>query len=542
MTLKLRILIPFAVLLLVVMSAFGQDASQNRVSDLRDTHVIQMLHHDRSLPLTEMQPAPRIAGVMRVRPNRDLVVETNTDAPVTNGSIDSVMQMSIGTAATPAPSSSFKGVGNGFSGPQGSWTVNVAPPDTVGDVGPNYIVQAVNSGFAIFDKAGNVLYGPVNLQTLWSGFSGNCSKYNDGDPTVNYDQNADRWIIAQFAVSKKPYAECVAVSTGSDPRGSWYRYSYGFSDFPDYPKVAVWSNAYFFTYNMFTNFSGYGKVCAHDRAKMLAGQSNSMLCVNTATNQQGLLASELDGTMAPTNGPYMTRFTPQTNQNQLQTWKLNVNWAANTFTATALPSVTVASFTPACISATRGACIPQSGSTTKLESLGKEVMNRFAYRNFGDHESIVVAHSVGGDTAGQIRWYELRVSGGNPTLYQQGTYAPDTDYRWMPSIAMDKLGNIAVGYSRSGSIKPNIYYTSRSAADALGTMGSEATMLSGVTTGSQKGTYGSPAKELQRWGDYSAMVVDPADDCTFWFTTEYLPSDGIFNWSTRIGSFKMPGC
>src|SRR5207237_1440657 len=184
-----------------------------------------------------------------------------------------------------------------------------------------------------------------------------------------------------------------------------------------------------------------------------------------------------------------------------------------------------------------GTCIPQAGTTQRLDSLADRLMYRLAYRNFGDHQSLVVDHSVTVGSSVGVRWYELRVVGGNPTVYQQGTYAPDSGYRWMGSVAMDQSGNIGLGFSISSStLHPGIHYTGRLAGDAAGTMTQgEGTIVDGA--GSQTGNRG-----LTRWGDYSAMTVDPTDGCTFWYTNEYIPANGEFNWKTRIGTFKLPGC
>jgi len=505
----------------------------------------RMVHMDLSKPLREIIPTPRQAGVKRVVPNRPIPIDVDRTNPVQDVGVDSVIQMAPGTAQAPSVNSNFLGVGNGFSGPQGTWSVNVAPPDTVGDVGPNYIVQAVNSGFAIFNKTGTVLYGPVNTNTIFSGFGGGCQTNNDGDATVNYDQMSDRWIVAQFSVSTTPYLECVAVSQTSDPRGSWYRFSYSFgsTNFNDYPKFGVWPDGYYITYNIFGSTS-FGEVCAHDRSKMLNGQANTMQCFTTGSNVQGLLPSDMDGSIQPPAGSpnYVVRF----GSNNLQLWKFHVDWttpANSTFTGPT--NISVASFTASCSTSTRGACVPQAngGTSYYLEALADRLMNRFAYRNFGDHESLTVAHSIGGQTAANVRWYELRSPNATPTVYQSGSYGPDTSWRWVASTAMDQQGNMAMGYSvSSGSISPTIRYTTRNAGDAPGTMGTEADILTSITHASQIGTYGSPAKPLQRWGDYSSMVVDPSDDCTFWYTTEYIPTQGIFNWATRIASFKIPTC
>lgn len=194
--------------------------------------------------------------------------------------------------------------------------------------------------------------------------------------------------------------------------------------------------------------------------------------------------------------------------------------------------MTVASYTTACGST--GTCIPQSGTSQQLDSLSDRIMYRLAYRNYGDHEAFVTDHAVTVGGAVGTRWYEFRLSGGNPTVYQQGTYAPDTTYRWMGSIAMDHVGNIALGYSQSSSSShPSIRFTGRAPGDPLGTMTqAETTTITGA--GSQT--------SYSRWGDYTSMAVDPTDDCTFWYTNEYEPANGSFNWHTRLTSFTLPGC
>ena len=442
-------------------------------------------------------------------------------------------------ALAPVTSTNFDGIGNGFSGPAGTFSVNSAPPDTNGDVGPNHFVQVVNSELAIFNKSGTAVYGPVPINTLWSGFGGGCQTNNDGDPTVVYDPIADRWVISQFSVSTTPYLQCVAVSQTPDPTGAYYRYSFSYgTGFNDYPKMGVWPDAYYITFNMFTNGSTFAgaKVCAYDRAKMLTGQPATQQCFNTTTSYGGLLPADLDGARQPPAGSPNYVLGLGTSTNDLAFWKFHVDWttpANSTFTGPT--TLTVATYAAAC--GASGTCVPQSGTTQKLDSLSDRLMLRLAYRNFGDHEALVVNHSVTAGSGVGVRWYELRLDAGhNPSIFQQGTYAPDSNYRWMGSIAMDQAGNMALGFSVSGTgIHPQIHYTGRLAADAAGTMTQgEGSFIDGA--GSQTGS------NLSRWGDYSSMTVDPVDDCTFWYTTEYIPSNGAFNWKTRIGSFKFPGC
>lgn len=452
---------------------------------------------------------------------------------------DGAVQSAGSGSFAPALGAGFEGVGQGFSGPQGTFTVNSAPPDTNGAVGATQYVQIVNSAFAVFDKSTKaVVYGPVTTNTLWSGFGGPCETDNDGDAVVVYDKAAGRWVISQFAVTAAPYFQCVAVSATSDATGAYYRYAFPYgSSFPDYPKMGVWPDAYYETFNMFNGntFAG-AKLCAYDRNSMLSGAAATQQCFQLSTSYGGVLPADLDGSTAPPAGSpnYLMNF----GSNSLNLWKFHVDWINTANTTLAGPTnIPVASFAAAC---SGGTCIPQYGTRQKLDSLADRLMFRLAYRNFGTYQSLVVSHSVKVGTSRKnpytgIRWYEIRNPSGTPVVYQQSTFSPDTNYRWMGSVAMDKLGDMALGYSvSSSSIHPGIRYTGRLVSDAPSTMQAENSIIEGL--GSQSGN------NLSRWGDYSAMTVDPTDDCTFWYTTEYLQNTGSFNWNTRIASFKFPSC
>jgi len=425
----------------------------------------------------------------------------------------------------------------------------VAPPDTTGDVGPNHYVQWVNLRYSIYTlsrDANNQISGfnlapgfPKQGNVVWQGFGGRCQTDNDGDPIVQYDQLADRWILTQFAVSSTPYTQCVAVSTSPDPTGTYFRYAFSYSrSFNDYPKMGVWPDAYYITYNMFRNGASFtgNTVCAFERAQMLAGLSARQACVNT-TGGHSLEPADLEGTVPPPPGsPNLLMSLTST---AVQFWRYSVNWVAGTATLTGPTNVAgVAAFSRACGG---GACIPQPGTTTQLDTLADRLMYRLSYRNFGTHEALVINHSVTSGSGTAIRWYELRNATGQtlgsaaPVLRQQGTYAPTSDFRWMGSAAMDKTGGIAVGYniSNASTIRPSIRYAYRGPADPLGTMGNETSILDG--TASQTGS-------LTRWGDYSTISVDPVDGCTFVFTTEFIPANGNFNWTTYIHSFKLSTC
>jgi methionine-rich copper-binding protein CopC len=488
------------------------------------------VHHDVSPPLSSIAPATPPPTDQK----KDKEPKKGPPVPAQSAS-DPVVQSSLGSASAPALGLGFEGIGDGFSGPSGAFAVSSAPPDPNGAVGPNNFVEIVNQSFAVFDKSGTPLYGPVPTNTVFAGFGGGCETNDDGDATVEYDKLANRWVISQLSVSTTPYLQCVAVSTSGDPTGSYYRYSFQYANFPDYPKLGVWPDAYYMTFNQFRNgvtFVG-PEACAYDRNAMLSGQAATQQCFTLSSSYGSLLPSDLDGsTPPPASSPnYLLAFAT----NSLQLWKFHVDWTIPTNSTLNGPtSIPVASFSPACNGG--GTCIPQSGTTQQLDSLADRLMYRLAYRNFSDHESLVVDHSVtAGNTTVGVRWYELRDPNGTPTVYQQGTYAPDSTDRWMGSIAMDRNGDVALGFSVSSPTShPGIHYTGRLAGDPLGTMTQgEGTILDGT---------GSQTSNLSRWGDYTSMSVDPSDDCTFWYTNEYLSTSGSFNWHTRVGTFKLPGC
>ena len=491
--------------------------------------VSSAVYSDVSAPirdLTGVAPAPSTDKGKKDKPLRPLPNRGNALRQA-DGALQTVSGPLVGTTA----GLGFAGVGQGDYG----FTDQYAPPDTNGAVGATQYVQWVNTYFAVFDKASGAIASgfPKPGNSIWAGFGGGCQTNNDGDPIVQYDKLANRWILTQFSVSTTPYLQCVAVSTTSDATGSYYRYAFTEPYFNDYPKLGVWPDGYYLSFNMFNGSSFAGaRACALDRAKMLTGAAATQQCFQLSTSYGGLLPSDLDGTTAPPVGSpdYYLNY----GANSLNLWKFHVDFTTPvSATFTGPTNIPVASFSAACGGG--GTCIPQPGTANQLDSLADRLMYRLAYRNFGDHEALVVNHSVtvGGVTS--VRWYELRGPGGTPSVFQQGTLsASDGTSRWMGSIAMDKAGDIALGYSASSSsVYPSIRYTGRVPGDPLGTMESETVIQSGT---------GYQATGLSRWGDYSAMSVDPVDDCTFWYTNEYLKSNGTWNWSTRIASFKFPGC
>lgn len=456
------------------------------------------------------------------------------------GTSDGALQASATVTPATIAGVNRDGVGVGITS---SYQDCCTPPDTNLAVGATEVVQWVNLDYAVFDKAtGTLLSGPTHGNTIWSGFpASGCANNNDGDPIVKFDAQNQRWIMTQFSVSTTPYLQCVAVSNGPTfVDATWNLYAYSFGNlFPDYPKVGVWPDGYYFSFNMFRNgatFTG-AYACALDGAAARAGSSASMQCFNTGS--ASLLPADLDGAtgavgstqLPPAGAP---GYFMNLGSNALQLWRMHVNFADSTQTTLTGPTTFgTAAFSQACGG---GTCVPQAGTSQKLDSLGDRLMYRLSYRNFGPYESLVVSHSVAGSGTAAPRWYELRDTGKGYSIYQQSSYAPDATYRWMSSAAQDKQGNLAIGYSASSTgISPDIRYAGRLASDPASTLRQEV-LVSLPSNGSQTGPY-------SRWGDYSSMTLDPSDDCTFWYTTMYYKAKGgSFTWSTRMLNFKFAGC
>ncbi len=504
--------------------AVGQAASQQP-----EVHLLKRL--GQTPPLRNLPPmiAPDGRRVIPIHP-----LPQKPETIVT----DTVQQTSASPLVATTGGLNFEGVGNGAYG----YAVHVAPPDTNGAAGATQYVQWVNLAFAVFDKStGNLLYGPAAGNTLWQGSSlSACAANNDGDVIAQYDKAAGRWWMSQLSYTgAPPYYLCIAVSATSDALGSWYLYALEWTSdtLPDYPKVGIWPDGYYISVNLFYAeilFVG-AQACALQRDAMLNNLDAGVVCF-TQSSYASLLPSDLDGSNPPPAGS--PNFYVTLGSGALGLFRFHVDWANPSNSSMTGPfNIPVAAFNKACGG---GTCIPQPNTTQQLDSLADRLMYRLAYRNFGDHESLLVSHSVatGGSkkraSGSGVRWYEIRNPNGSPSVFQQGTFAPDSNFRWMPSIAMDKVGDMAVGYSvSSGSVYPSIRYTGRVPSDPLGTLEAENSIIEGS---------GSQLSNLSRWGDYSSMAIDPGDDCTFWYTTEYLQQSGTFNWNTRIASFKFPGC
>ena len=452
------------------------------------------------------------------------------------------------TPRAPSAIQNFDGLDISASG---GWV----PPDPNGDVGPNHYIQVVNIALGIYNKSGSQL-ASFSFDTLFgSGLPATaCNTSNFGDPIVLYDAISGRWIAIDFAFSNAngPFYQCIAVSKSADPvGGGWWLYTVDVSTptppapgvywFNDYPKMAVWADGIYLSANMY-NAAGTvletARVFVFNRDDLINGAPTGLRnrYYDVGGSYSTLLPSNLRGALPPSGTPAF--FASIDEPNLFHLWKFHVtSWSPTVVTSFTGPTnLAVNNFTMPCYAASIFLCVPQLGTTQRVDALGDRLMMQLQYRNFSGVESLWVNHTVAasypvGDPTG-VRWYEIRNPNSVPSVYQQGTFQPDSNYRWMGSLAVDQQGNMALGYSvSSASMYPAIRYTGRSAADSLGKLcAGETSLIEG--TGSQIGTNG------YRWGDYSAMTIDPADDLTFWYTNEYFSTTSS-SWRTRIGSFKL---
>jgi len=506
---------------------------------------------------------------------------------------------------------SFDGLGAGFEGPQGPSTAG-NPSDNSLAVGPDHIMQTVNSRLAIFskkgkkyDKTGTVLYGAVPNNTVFKGFGGTCEARNNGDTVVRYDQLADRWLIVmpifrrsavrpdqppvwtpgatvytsppgianqpgaaaklfvppptpapdpaatprggqpgqrgqQPPQEQGPYSMCYAISTSADPLGTYYRYEFLRPLFPDYPRPAVWPDGYYVPSSTSDDIVEK-HACVVDRAHMLKGQPATEQCV-VIGGVNFLNNADLDGkTLPPSGAPNImiaaggTQLKGDFDDDAMFVWQFHVDWKDSSKTRVSGPArVTVAPYHYLC-NGQLSHCVPQPGTDRRLDAQGDKLMARVVYRRVNNVESLVAVHSVNTEAAaGGVRWYEFRVAKDrNVALHQQGTYAPDGSYRWMGSPAIDKRGNIGIGYSFGGT--PHFAgqrFAARLFSDPPGTLSlREAVLVEGEAA----------QATTVRWQDYSQTAVDPSDDCTIWYVGDYYQK-GATNYSTRIGAFVLPGC
>ncbi|MGB9072068.1 MAG: choice-of-anchor D domain-containing protein [Terriglobales bacterium] len=538
----------FLALVPAVLAAAQERPAQPEV--FRNPEVSYPVYFDVSPPLSEMakEAAPQLGFHLAPPvqyPKLELLQEAARRGQAR--AADGALQKSFGPLVGATLGLNLLGVGNGFPG----YSVPDAPTDVNLAVGDTQVVQWVNVSYAVFDKTtGATLAGPIAGNALWSGFGGPCQTNNSGDPITLWDKIAHRWLMAQNVFSGPPYYTCIAISTTPDATGTWFRYQYAAggssnqSVFPDYPKWGVWPDAYYQHNNGFGGANSFqSEPCAFERAKLLTGDSSAkQICFAAPTTfDDSMLPADLDSAsqLPPSGEPEVfVGSIDNGSTTSVYQYLFHVDFTTptnSTFTGFGgtMP-ITVASFGLAC--GGFSACIPQKGIPDKLDSLGDRLMYRLAYRNFSDHQTWLVSHSVtAGNSVGE-RWYEFHAPENSTTLsvYQQGTFAPDSNYRWMGSIAMDSNQDIGLGYSISSStVFPSINFTGRTTSDTLGTMETEAQIVAG--TGSQTDT-------SNRWGDYTSMAIDAADDCTFWYTNQYYMTTASFDWSTQLASFKFAGC
>jgi len=452
---------------------------------------------------------------------------------------DPIVQMEIfGNESIPIINS-FDGVGS----------INRSNPDTDGDVGPNHYFQMVKSSFAIWDKQGTLLYGPAANKTIWSDFPGPWHSLTWTDPIVLYDHLNDRWLASAMVYDLyNEYFEMIAVSATPDPLGEWHCYSLWFDVMPDYPKFGVWSDGYYLTINeweitLSVNMFVGASILVFNPEELIIGQKDPTVIYfhfdapngTTIEDIGSFLPSDLDGP-APPEGTPNYHICVRDNEwgypeDRLWIWECSVDW--NDTSNCHFSEVDVLQTEPFDSQWYQLNFIHQPGTTTKLHSLTHFMMYRLQYRNFGDHQTLVCNHTVevDGDDHGAVRWYELRNEGSGWFIHQQSSFAPDTDSRWMGSIAMDVDGNIGLGYSVSSDVTYlSIRLSGRRDKDDPGILTmTESEIIFGA--GNQENN--------PRWGDYSMMSVDPVDDLTFWYTQEYLPETGVFVWQTKIASFQL---
>jgi hypothetical protein len=518
------------------------------------------VRHDVSPPLTEMGRLVRRQAAADREVNPLKAPPERPGRPDFAGTPDALRQTEArlpGTLATPLPLTSF----DGLSDDDNAAVIGgrVVPPDTEGDVGPSHYVQWINLIFAVYDKTTGTIVpggGPFAGNTLWTGFGGPCETNNDGDPIVLYDHLADRWLMSQFSINEG--IQCVALSVTADPLGTFHRWAFAVSPGQnnDYPKFGLMPNAYYLSLRDFPSGDGdFASAVAFDRAAMLTGNASptfikfSLPCLSNDC-PDGIQPPHLEGPAPPSGTPGIFSKAwdddfdgPLFGVDGYRLWEFVADFTTpsnSSFTELSIVQAGADFDNTMCGFFQRG-CIRQPKGGERVDPIDELQMYRAVFRHFPTHDTLLINTTVdatGRNVAG-IRWAEMRNTGTGWVRHQDGTYAPaDGENRWTGSLAMDKNGNIALGYSiSSGSTFPGVRYTSRMAGDPLGTLpGGEVELVAGTDV---------QTRSFNRWGDYSTMSVDPTDDCTFWFTQEYQRNDDArkdFDFKTRIGSFKLPGC
>jgi hypothetical protein len=528
---------------------------------------VAAMQFDVSPPLLELAKLSIPEPPWTERPELELppwrILRSNKPDPVTQVAPPARVPLAPNAPETASTGFNFEGIDGT---PTGGF-----PPDTNGSVGNDQYVEMVNTRYQVWSldrttKTVTSLAGPASINTLWAGFGHGCQTKNSGDPIVVYDKIANRWFLSQFTSSADDlglYYQCVAISTSPNAGGTYYRYAFPMpdanhdmaSDFVDYPHYGVWTDAYYLMGHVFDASDSFVAAMfgAMDRPKMLAGDATATFVYTLDPLEGGHMPADVDGFAPPPTGAPGIFTSAHVDGMYLYRMHADFSTPANT-TTTLQAKLPIAPATAPC-GGSGGQCIPQPNSAFLIDSVGDRLMFRLAYRNFIDHESLVVSHSADPGVAGVVsgvRWYEFRLSGqpdavcgSYPCTYQQGTVADDPNgrSRWMPSIAQDGAGNMIVGYSATGTNEAtdahSIRYTGRASNHALGTMTVPETI---IFTG-QRNIVSDPTAPVRigRWGDYTSMSIDPADDCTFWHANEYYAATSAANpdWRTRIASVSF---
>lgn len=416
--------------------------------------------------------------------------------------------------------------------------------DATGAVGATQYVQLVNSQYTVYDKTtGTLLAGPVAANSLWSTFGSSCQTANDPDGTVMYDQLANVWVLQHHAdPTGGPNLNCVAVSTSSDATGTYNLYAFALTlQFPDKPKIGLWPDAYYISQDLQDSTGVFirSQVCALNRSAMLAGTFASSICFQGSISLPTFVVSTLDGqTLPPAGEPefvWQLDQRPVNGRNNLNSFQFHVDWTnPNNSTLTGPVANALPAYTDTCPSFKP--CIGQPNTTNPLQGWGDRLIGRVSYRNFGTYESVVMTHAVSRSsnmiTHSAVRWYEYRTPM-TPLIFQSGTFNPDTTNRWIPNIAQDHFGDIAVSYNVSSpTVFPGLRYTGHAVTDKIGIMEAETTLVTGA--GSQINNH--------FWPSYAGLALDPVDDCTFWVTGQYYAATSKSGWKTQVATFRFPSC
>ena len=443
--------------------------------------------------------------------------------------------------------------------------VGILPSDANLAVGDTQVVQWVNVSYSVYNKTtGALQLGPIAGSQLWAGFGGYCETINDGDIIAQWDKAAHRWVLFENVIYTNPATACFAVSTTPDATGTYYRFAFPLynqhnDNFPDYPKIGTWTTSYVQTQNNFGNSGDYGSnPCVYDRIKMLHGDGTAQqVCFQLTQRDTSLLPADIDSNTPPPAGQdvFLIGSVAKVDKSHLSLYSIHIDWS-NPQSATITGSgdsqlIAVPTYAPACPGQQLGACAPELDGEN-LETLSDRLMYRFVY--YIDQPASHVGPQVGPlpqqhwytshavtASGGQVgmRWYEFRaplkkVDVSAMTLFQSGTYAPDMNYRFMGSMAQDKVGDILMGYTvSSASMYPSLAAAGRTTADPLGMFEPEVPIIAGT---------GAQIASDNRWGDYSSIALDGSDGCTFWYTGQYYITTSSFNFATRLASLKFSGC